>query len=57
MKSENFIYSVRTPEKPLFVARTNDPKVIERIYELFFKIGGWENLKFMFENLRLNKND
>lgn len=41
-------------EKPPFIVRTNDPEVIEKIYKLFMRIGGWENVKFLFENLRLN---
>lgn len=57
LKTEDFIYSVRRPEKPPFIARTNDPKVIARINKLFIKIEGWENVKFLFENLRLNEND
>ena len=51
---KDFIYSVRISEKPPFIARTNDPAVIEEIYRLFIKLGGWENAKFLFENLRLN---
>ncbi len=46
------VYSVKTPP---FIATTNDPKVIERIHTLFIKIGGWENLKFLFENLILRR--
>ena len=52
--NEEFIYSVRTPEKPPFIARTNDPEVIKHIYELFIEIGGWQEAKFLLENLRLN---
>ena len=51
---KGFVYSVRTAEKPPFIARTNDPAVIEEIYQLFIRLGGWENAKFLFENLRLN---
>lgn len=55
-KTEKLIYSVKTPEKPPFIARTNNPATVERIYKLLIKIGGWENVKFLLENLRLNKN-
>ena len=51
---DEFIYSVRTPEKPPFIARTNDPEVIKHIYELFIEIGSWQEAKFLLENLRLN---
>lgn len=51
---EDFIYSVRGTEKPPFIARTNDPAVIEKIYQLFIRMGGWQEVKFLFENLRLN---
>ena len=51
---KDFVYSVRAAEKPPFIARTNDPIVIEEIYRLFIRLGGWENAKFLFENLRLN---
>jgi|GEM_PF-2909294 len=49
------VYSVRSVEKPPFVARTNDSEVVNKIYELFINLGGWENAKFLLENLRLNK--
>lgn len=52
--NEDFVYSVRTPpEPPIFMARTNDPEVIKRINRLFIKIGGWGNVQFLLENLRL----
>ena len=51
---KDFCYSVRLAEKPPFIARTNDPAVIEEIYKIFIRLGGWDNAKFLFENLRLN---
>lgn len=52
--NEDFVYSVRKPpEPPIFMARTNAPEVIERINRLFIKIGGWGNVQFLLENLRL----
>lgn len=52
---EDFVYSVRAAEKPPFIARTNDPAVIEKIYNIFIRMGGWQEVKFLFENLRLNE--
>ena len=49
----DFLYSVRVPTSPPFMARTNDPAVIERINRLFIEIGGWSNVQFLLENLRL----
>lgn len=49
----DFLYSVRVPTSPPFMARTNDPVVIERINRLFIEIGGWSNVQFLLENLRL----
>lgn len=49
----DFLYSVRVPTSPPFMARTNDPAVIERIERLFIEIGGWWNVQFLLENLRL----
>ena len=51
--SPDFLYSVRVPTSPPFMARTNDPAVIERINRLFIEIGGWGNVQFLLENLRL----
>lgn len=50
----DFFYSVRIPTSLPFMARTNDPAVIERINQLFIEIGGWENVQFLLENLRLS---
>lgn len=49
----DFLYSVRVPTSPPFMARTNDPAVIERIERLFIENGGWGNVQFLLENLRL----
>lgn len=51
---DDFVYSVRSAEYPPFVVKTNDSDVIEQIYQLLMRIGGWENAKFLLENLRLN---
>lgn len=54
---EEYVYSIRTPKEPPFVAKTNDPEVINHIYKLFVKMGGWEEAKFLLENLRMNRKE
>ena len=51
---KNFVYSVQMAEKPPFIVRTNDPAVIEKIHQLFIRLGDWQDAKFLLENLRLN---
>lgn len=48
-------YSFHAPKKPPFIVRTNDAEIIKRIEKLLIRIGGWENAKFLLENLRLNE--